>query len=94
MIGILLVYALVTAIRRGGARSAIGVTAIATLAVFAAQIAVGGAAALTDAALFNGIHVALATLVWSGVLTCALLTLPRTDRSVELSKLVMEKHSA
>jgi hypothetical protein len=28
------------------------------------------------------------------VLMCAVLALPRTDRSAELSKLVMEKHSA
>lgn len=94
LIGILIVYVLVTAIRRWGRGSGIGVTAIATLAVFAAQIAVGAGSAVTDNALFNGLHVALATLVWSGVLMCALLTLPRTDRSEELSRLSVEKSSA
>lgn len=93
-IGILIVYVLVTAIRRWGTRSQIGVSAIATLAVFAAQTLVGAGAALTDGAFFNGLHVALATLVWSGVLTCALLTRARTDRSVELSHLATERSSA
>jgi heme A synthase len=94
LIGLLIVYMLVVAIRRWGVRSAIGRSAVATLAVFAAQIGVGAGSALTDGAFFNGLHVALATLVWAGVLTCAVLTVPRTDRSTELSALVMEKHSA
>ena len=67
---------------------------IATLIVFAAQIVVGAGAALTDTAFFNGFHVALATVVWSGVLTFALLTLPRTDRSTVVSHLSVEKSSA
>ncbi len=94
VIGILIVYALVTAITRWGMQSAIGRSAAATLFVFAVQIAVGAGAALTDNAFFNGLHVALATLVWSGVLTCAMLTLPRTDRRAELSHLAVEKSSA
>ena len=94
LIGVLIVYVLVAAIRRWGTGSGIGRNAVATLVVFAAQIGVGAGAALTDSVFFNGLHVALATLVWSGVLICAVLTLPRTDRSAELSKLVMEKHSA
>lgn len=93
-IGIFIAYVLVIAIRRWGMGSGIGASAIATLAVFATQVAVGAGSALTDGAFFNGLHVALATLVWSGVLTCALLTLPRTDRSVELSRLSVEKSSA
>ncbi len=94
VIGLLIVYVLVTAIRRWGMRSGIGLSAIATLAIFGAQIAVGAGSALTDGPFFNGLHVALATLVWAGVLTCAVLTLPRTDRSVELSHLSVEKSSA
>jgi len=93
-IGILIVYVLVTAIRRWGMRSQIGFSAIATLAVFTGQTLVGAGAALTDGAFFNGLHVALATLVWSGVLTCALLTLARTDRIAELSRLAAERSSA
>jgi heme A synthase len=94
VIGLLIVYVLVTAIRRWGAGSGIGLSAIATLIVLAAQVAVGAGAALTDSAFFNGFHVALATLLWSGVLTCALLTLPRTDRTAELSQLAVGRSSA
>jgi heme A synthase len=94
LIGILIVIALVTAVRRRGMQSGIGRSAAATLVVFAAQVAVGAGAALTDGAFFNGLHVALATLVWSGVLTTALFTLPRTDTSAELSRLAMGKSSA
>ena len=94
VIGVLILYVLVTAIRRWGPGSSIGLSAIATLIVLAAQIAVGAGAAVTDSAFFNGFHVALATLLWSGVLTCALLTLPRTDRTAELSELAVERSSA
>jgi heme A synthase len=62
-----------------------------TLVAFFVQVAVGAGAAITDDALFNGLHVALATLVWAGVLTTALLTLPRTDRAPQLSRLAVEK---
>jgi heme A synthase len=94
VIGILIVYVLVSAVRRWGTQSGIGRSAAATMLVFAVQIAVGAGAALTDGAFFNGLHVAIATLVWSGVLTTALLTLPRTDRSAELSRLAVGKSSA
>ncbi len=94
VIGILIAYALVSAIRRLGMQSGIGRSAAATLLVFAVQIAVGAGAAVTDSAFFNGLHVALATLVWSGVLTTALLTLPRADRTTEVSQLIVEKSSA
>jgi heme A synthase len=94
LIGILIVYALVTAVRRWGVQSGIGQSAAATMLVFAAQIGVGAGAAVTDGALFSGLHVALATLVWSGVLTTAVLTLPRTDSSAELSRLAVGKSSA
>jgi heme A synthase len=92
-IGILLVYVLTTAIRRWR-NEGIGVIAGATLIVLIAQIAVGAGAAITDAPFLNGLHVALATLVWAGVLATALLTLPRTDRSPELSRLAVERSSA
>jgi len=90
VIGALLVYVLVSALRRPG----LAAPAAATLGVFLAQVAVGAGAALTDGAFFNGLHVALATLVWAGMLTTALLTLPRADRGEQLSRLAMEKGSA
>ena len=90
LIGLLLVIVLLRGTRLPGPAG----VAMATLAVFALQVAVGAAAAVTDAALFNGFHVALATLVWAGVLTTSLLTLPRTDRDAQLSRLAVEKGSA
>jgi heme A synthase len=90
LIGLMLVIVLLRAARLPG----LAAVSIATLAVFALQVAVGAVAAVTDAALFNGFHVALATLVWVGVLTTALLTLPRADRDAQLSRLAVEKGSA
>ncbi len=94
VVGVLIVCVAVTAIRRSGTRSALGLSAFGTLVVFALQVVVGAAAALTDGALFNGLHVAIATLVFTAVLTSALLTLPRTDRTAELSHLAVERGSA
>jgi heme A synthase len=90
LIGLLLVFVLVRAVKFPG----LAVVSLATLAAFALQVGVGAFAAVTDAALFNGFHVALATLVWAGVLTTALLTLPRTDRDAQLSRLAVEKGTA
>jgi len=89
-IGILLVYVLIRAMRPTLLRP----VALATLVVLALQVAVGAAAAVTGAALFNGLHVAIATLVWSGMLSIALLTLPRTDRERAMSRLAVEKRPA
>jgi heme A synthase len=90
VVGAVLVLFLVRAARRPGPAPA----AIATLVVFALQVAVGAGAALTDGSLFNGLHVALATLVWAGTLATAMLTLPRADRDVQTSRLAVEKGSA
>ncbi len=94
LIGLLLLHVLTSALRRWRHEAALGIVAGATLFVFAVEIAVGAGAALTDAAFFNGLHVALATLVWSGVLAIALLTLPRADRGPEFSRLAVERSSA
>jgi heme A synthase len=90
VIGALLVYVLLRATRVPGLTAA----SIGTLTVFALQVAVGAGAAVTDAELFNGLHVALATLVWAGVLATVVLTVPRADRDAEASRLVVEKGSA
>ena len=89
-IGALMVYALWAAMRRAELRP----VAMATLAVLLLQVAVGAGAALTGAALFNGLHVAIATLVWAGMLAIALLTLPRADRSPALARLSVDKRPA
>jgi heme A synthase len=90
LIGAMLVFVLVRGTRFPGLKA----VSIATLAVFALQVAVGAGAALTDGALFNGFHVALGSLVWAGVLTTALLTLPRADRDTRVSRLAVERRSA
>jgi heme A synthase len=90
VIGAVLVYVLLRATGVPGLKAA----SIGTLVVFALQVAVGAGAAVTDAELFNGLHVALATLVWAGALATALLTVPRGDRDTEASRLVVEKGSA
>jgi heme A synthase len=89
-IGILIVYVAIAAMRQEPLRPA----AIATLAVFALQVVIGAGAALTDASLFNGLHVAIATLVWAGVLMMGLLTLPRADTDAALSRLAVERGPA
>ena len=90
LIGVLLVLVLIGAVRQATLRP----VAWATLGVLALQVAVGAAAALTGSALFNGLHVAIATLVWSGMLSIALLTLPRADRERSMSRLAVEKRPA
>lgn len=90
VVGALLVYVLVQALRKPELR-AVG---IATLAVLALQVAVGAGSAVSDGAFFNGLHVAIATLVWSGMLITALLTLPRSDRSLSLARLAVEQRPA
>ena len=94
VIGLLLVYVLVAAIRRWGENEALRAAAGTTLAVFVLQIAVGAGSALTDNTFYNGLHVALATLVWSGMLATALLTLPRADRSAVSSRRAVERRTA
>jgi heme A synthase len=90
LIGVLIVYVLVSALRE----PSLLLIAAGTLTVFAVQLAVGAGAALTNWALFNGLHVAIATLVWSGMLSIALMTLPRADRVSSLSHLSAEKRPA
>jgi heme A synthase len=90
LLGMLLAYALHAAIRRSATRP----VAIATLVVFGLQVAVGAGAAVTNDALFNGLHVAMATLVWAGMLSVALLNLPRADRAAALGRLEVDKRPA
>jgi protoheme IX farnesyltransferase len=90
VIGALLVYVIINALRRPGLAG----VAIATFVVFALQVAVGAGSALTNSAIFNGLHVAIATLVWAGMLITSLLTLPRADRSPSLARLAVDKRPA
>jgi heme A synthase len=90
VIGVLLVLVLLRAMREATTRA----VAVGTLVVFGLQVAVGAGSALTDNAFFNGWHVAIATLVWSGMLSIALLTLPRSDREAALARLAVGKRPA
>ena len=84
--GLLIIVFLVAAYRRG-----LRLIAVATAMVLLLQVAIGGAAAISGAAAANGLHVALATLVWSGVLATALLALPREDRASARARLQVQK---
>ena len=90
LVGLFLVYALYVAMRRTELRP----VAIAAMLLFGLQVAVGAGAAVTNAPLFDGLHVAIATLVWAGMLLLALLTLPRADRATALSRLAIEQRTA
>jgi cytochrome c oxidase assembly protein subunit 15 len=84
--GLLIIVFLIAAYRRG-----LRLLAVATAIVLLLQVAVGAASAITGAAAANGLHVAIATLVWSGVLATALLALPRADRASEPARLQIQK---
>ena len=84
--GLLIVAFLVVAYRNG-----LRFFAVATAVVLVLQAAIGAVAATTDAAAANGRHVAIATLVWSGVLTTALLAVPRADGAGARSRLQVQK---
>jgi heme A synthase len=94
VVGLLLMYVLVTALRRWRSIDGMGLVARAAIAAFVLQVAIGAGSAIKGGVLFDGLHVALATLVWSGVLTTALLALPRSDSQPELSHLAVDRSSA
>ena len=91
IIGVLLIYVLIMAVTRWNSIQGISRVALATLATFGVQVLVGAGAALTNGALAGGLHVALATLVWAGVLTVALLTLQRSDVTAASAHLRVER---
>jgi heme A synthase len=90
VIGAFIVYVIHEAMRHAALRP----VGMLTIFVFALQIAVGAGAALTDLGLINGLHVAIATLVWSGMLSIALLTAARSDRVTIASGLSAGKEPA
>ena len=94
VVGLLLLHVLSTALRRWRGVKGMGPIAGAAIAALVVQIAVGAGSAVGGGAIFDGFHIAIATLVWSGVLVTALLTLPRADRNVELSRLEVDRRSA
>jgi hypothetical protein len=94
VVGLLLLHVLSTAVRRWRKVDGMGMVAGAAIVVFVLEVAVGAGSATGGGAPFDGLHVALATLVWAGILGTALLTLPRADSEPELSKLAVDTRSA
>jgi heme A synthase len=94
VVGLLLLHVLSKAFLRWRSVKGMGPIAIAAIAALVLQVAIGAGSAITGSAVFDGLHVALATLVWSGVLATTLLTLPRADKSPELSRLEVDRTSA
>lgn len=94
VVGLLLLHVLSRALMRWRSVPGMGPVAVAAIAAFVLQVVVGAGSAIVGGALFDGLHVALASLVWSGVLATTLLTLPRTDKDLGLSRLTVDKRSA
>jgi heme A synthase len=94
IVGLLLLQVLSTAVRRWRNVDGMSLIAGAAIAAFLLQVAVGVGSAIAGGALFDGFHVALATLIWSGVLATTLLAFPRADRKPELSRLAIDRSSA
>jgi len=94
VVGLLLLHVLSKALIRWRSVKGMGPIAIAAIAALVLQIAVGAGSAITGSAVFDGLHVALATLAWSGVLATTLLTFPRADKNLELSRLEVDRRSA
>ena len=90
VIGAVIVYVLIQALVSNASRA----VAIATLGVLGLQVAVGAGSALTDSALFNGLHVGVATLVWAGMLSIAVLAVPRSDRVLASTRLSVDQRPA
>jgi heme A synthase len=94
VVGLLLLHVLSQAFLRWRSVKGMRPVAIAAIAAFVVQVAIGAGSAITGAAVFDGLHVALATLVWSGILATTLLTLPRADKGLALSRLEVDRTSA
>jgi heme A synthase len=94
VVGLLLLHVLSTAVRRW--RTVVGMRPMAgaAIAVFIVQVAVGAGSAVVGGGFFDGLHVALATLIWAGILGTALLTLPRADVEPGLTRPIVGSGSA
>ena len=94
IVGLLMLLVLSTAVRRWRNVEGMRLVAGAAIVAFLLQVAVGVGSAIGGGAVFDGIHVALASLVFSGVLATTLLSLPRADRDLGLSRLAVDRRSA
>jgi heme A synthase len=94
VVGLLLLHVLSTAFIRWRSVRGMGPIAIGAIIALVLQIGVGAGSAITGNAVFDGLHVAIGTLVWSGVLATTLLTFPRADKNLQLSRLEVDRRSA
>jgi heme A synthase len=94
VVGVLLLHVLSKALLRWRGVKGIRLVAGAAIAALVLQISIGAGSAVGGGALFDGLHVAIASLVWSTVLATALLTVPRAEKGVELSRLAVDTRSA
>ena len=94
VVGLLLLHVLSTAFIRWRSVRGMGPIAIGAIIALVLQVGVGAGSAITRNAVFDGLHVAIGTLVWSGVLATTLLTFPRADKNLELSRLEVDRRSA
>jgi len=94
VVGLLLLHVLSTAFIRWRSVKGMGPIAIGAIIALVLQIGVGAGSAITGNAVFDGLHVAIGTLVWSGVLATTLLGFPRADKNLELSRLEVDRRSA
>ena len=92
LVGLFVILLAVRAWQTRGLRPAAALTGLAL--VF--QVAAGGAAAVLDNGAADGVHVALGSLVWLGVVTLAALCFPRPEPSPEPSEpaLALERTAA
>ena len=94
VVGILIAYVLALGVTRWKAVPGLQWVAFATWAAFAVQVIIGAYSATFDNARSNGAHVALATLVWAGMMATAMFTLARADRETEPSRRLVKQGSA
>ena len=94
VVGLLLLHVLSTAFIRWRSVRGMGPIAIGAIIALVLQVGVGAGSAITRNAVFDGLHVAIGPLVWSGVLATTLLTFPRADKNLELSRLEVDRRSA
>jgi heme A synthase len=94
VVGLLLLHVLSKALLRWRGVKGMGPIAGVAIGALVLQIAVGAGSAVGGGSIFDGLHIAIASLVWSGVLATALLTLPRTDKNLKLSRLEVDRRSA
>ena len=87
LIGLLIIAALISVLRRHRRNPAVRATVALTLAALALQVAVGAAVVLLRLpAALRGLHLALATAVWAGTVVLAVLAsrLPLVEEPVGL----------